>query len=140
MIDTVSTLSVNSSSARYIPSAAISAVSPIAEAPSALTHHEFSSSAIRVDNLQNAVILEYRSSEGEVVRQYPTQSQIEAFHAAERIRTHTTSEAPSAPTPQEAPATVQPAIVGAVSGGSVAAPSAPTSGAGASAPTQSVVV
>jgi hypothetical protein len=46
----------------------------------------FVSSTIRVDNLQNVAILEYRSENGEVVQQYPTQSQIQAFRRAEHLQ------------------------------------------------------
>jgi len=45
-----------------------------------------STSAIRVDNLQNVAILEFRSADtGEVVAQFPTQKQIEAFRVAQTI-------------------------------------------------------
>jgi len=55
----------------------------------------FVSSSIRVDNLQNVAILEYRSEAGEVVQQYPTQSQIEAFKNAARLQTeHEGSQQP----------------------------------------------
>ena len=46
----------------------------------------FVSSSIRVDNLQNVAILEYRSETGEVVQQYPTQSQIDAFKRAAALQ------------------------------------------------------
>jgi hypothetical protein len=53
----------------------------------------FLSSRIRVDNLQDVVFLEYRSSDGEVVEQYPTQGQIEAFKRAEHLLTQRQSTA-----------------------------------------------
>lgn len=59
------------------------------EAVQKASQKNFVSSSIRVDNLQNVAILEYRSEAGEVVQQYPSQSQIEAFKNAERIQTET---------------------------------------------------
>lgn len=66
-------------------SASVSATVQSAPAPAA-QEQAFVSSSIRVDNLQNVAILEYRSSEtGEVVQQYPNQSQIDAFKRAEHL-------------------------------------------------------
>lgn len=84
MIESVSTLPVQSNALRSSPQSdnAASSSEQIA-APS-----NFVSSRVRVDNLQNVAILEYRSSEGDVVRQYPTEAQIQAFKRAERIAAH----------------------------------------------------
>ena len=56
----------------------------------------FVSSSIRVDNLQNVAILEYRSETGEVVQQYPAQSQIDAFKRAAVLRNQEQSGVSSA--------------------------------------------
>ena len=42
-------------------------------------------SRVRVDNLQDIAILEYRSEQGEVKEQFPTDKQIQAFKEAERL-------------------------------------------------------
>lgn len=48
-------------------------------------NESFISSRIRVDNLLDLAILEYRSQEGEVIRQFPTQGQIQAFQRAAEL-------------------------------------------------------
>ncbi|MEZ0222986.1 MAG: hypothetical protein ACAH83_00405 [Alphaproteobacteria bacterium] len=94
---------------------------------------------MRVDNLQNVAILEYRSSEGDVVRQYPTEAQIQAFKRAARIAEHRQESAPSeqgrsseshaAPAPSSAP--VQPSTGDIVAASaSYAPPSANASSGG----------
>lgn len=84
MVDAVSTLSVQSYSARSF-SPSVSAYAAAAIAPSVNDTGEYLASRIRVDNLQNRAILEYRSTKtGEVVQQYPTEYQIRAFQQAER--------------------------------------------------------
>jgi hypothetical protein len=103
MIDTVGTLSVTSSSARQAPVAVVAAAAASAAASAASGGDSGGASyaMIRVDNLQNAVILEYRSSRtGEVVWQYPTESQIQAFHRAARTLSHAHE---SQPQPQTSP-------------------------------------
>lgn len=45
----------------------------------------FVTSSIRIDNLQNFAVLEYRNQAGKVVEQYPTQTQIDAFKSAQRL-------------------------------------------------------
>ena len=58
-------------------------------------NESFISSRIRVDNLLDLAILEYRSQEGDVIRQFPTQGQIQAFQrAAELDRRTTTTTTP----------------------------------------------
>jgi len=85
MVDVISAVSGQSSTLRLGSQGA--ATSPPSE-PATQASAELVSSHIRVDNLQNVAILEYRSSRtGEVVRQYPTQSQIDAFRRAERSNT-----------------------------------------------------
>ena len=61
-----------------------SVVSRSAPAPS-VKAPTYTSSSIRVDNLQDVAILEYRSETGEVKEQYPTQKQIAAFKTAQRL-------------------------------------------------------
>jgi hypothetical protein len=41
---------------------------------------------IRVDNNLNRAIIEVRSSEGQVIRQYPTEAQLKAFARAEALK------------------------------------------------------
>jgi len=83
MVDAVNTVTLQSSTLRPQTQASVSSAPAAEPAPSEAP--EFVSSSIRVDNLQNVAILEYRSSRtGEVVQQYPTQSQIDAFHRAEK--------------------------------------------------------
>jgi hypothetical protein len=58
---------------------------PVSEPVSSETNN-FVSSNIRMDNLQNVAILEYRSSKtGEVIQQYPNQAHIQAFKQAEKL-------------------------------------------------------
>ncbi|TAL33972.1 MAG: hypothetical protein EPN97_08705 [Alphaproteobacteria bacterium] len=83
MIESVSTLPVQGTALRSSPQSENVAPPSQIAAPS-----NFVSSRVRVDNLQNVAILEYRSSEGDVVRQYPTEAQIQAFKRAERIAEH----------------------------------------------------
>lgn len=81
MIESISTLSVQSSVLRYQPQSNTDSA-PTAQAVSA---PEFATSRIRVDNLQNIAILEVISEEGDVIRQYPSESQIKAFKRAESL-------------------------------------------------------
>lgn len=83
MIESVSTLPVQGTALRSSPQSDNAAPPSQIAAPS-----NFVSSRVRVDNLQNVAILEYRSSEGDVVRQYPTEAQIQAFKRAEHIAQH----------------------------------------------------
>ena len=80
MIESVSTSSVQSVALRSSPQS-FNAV----PASAAATQSNFISSRVVVDNLLNAAILEYRSSDGTVVAQYPTAAQIQAFHRAEKL-------------------------------------------------------
>lgn len=69
-----------------LKSAVQSMASPEPAPPPPLSSINFVASGIHVDNLQNVAILEYRSAKtGDVIRQYPDQSQIDAFKAAERL-------------------------------------------------------
>jgi hypothetical protein len=95
MIESVSTLPVQSSALRYASQSDNAAPS----SEQIASPSNFISSRVRVDNLQNVAILEYRSSEGAVVRQYPTEAQIQAFKRAERIAEHRTENARSTETP-----------------------------------------
>jgi len=93
MVDAVSTLSLQSSAPRALSQAAVVASS---EAPAQGADGEFVSSYIRIDNLQNVVILEYRSSKtGEVVDQFPTQAQISAFKHAAQLQAPAAAPAPA---------------------------------------------
>ena len=85
MIESVSTSSVQSPVLRSSPQSA----NPFSAA-SIANPSNFVSSRVRVDNLQNVAILEYRSADGNVVQQYPTEAQIQAFKTAERLATEHT--------------------------------------------------
>ena len=134
MIESVSTLPVQSVALRSPSQDQNPAPASDIAAPS-----NFVSSRVRVDNLQNVSILEYRSSEGDIVRQYPTEAQIQAFKRAARIAEHRTEaatnetsgghETHSAPTHSSAP--VQPSTGDIVAASaSYAPPSANASSGG----------
>jgi len=55
------------------------------EVSGTVRNESFISSRIRVDNLLDLAILEYRSQEGDVIRQFPTQGQIQAFQRAAEL-------------------------------------------------------
>lgn len=107
MVDAVNSLPLQSTAPRSQPPAA-----PVTSSSESVqsSSPEFVSSNIRVDNLQNVAILEYRSSKtGEIVRQYPTQQQISAFKRAQHASVEAPkpeAHAPAAPehTAQAAPA------------------------------------
>lgn len=61
------------------------------EVSGSVRNESFISSRIRVDNLLDLAILEYRSQEGEVIRQFPTQGQIQAFQRAAELDTRNTT-------------------------------------------------
>ena len=77
MLDAVGTLSANPVSLRSVSQGAVAAsyAAPAVESSS----RYYVSSRIRVDNLLDMAILEFRAAEtGDVIRQYPTESQIRA--------------------------------------------------------------
>lgn len=84
MLDVVSALRLQTTALRPEPQGAV-AVNPLEPAQTA-PDQGFVSSSIRVDNLQNVAILEYRSEKGEIIQQYPTQSQIDAFKRAASLQ------------------------------------------------------
>ena len=101
MVDAVSSVSLvqNATLKQSAQSEDASAASATASATasSAADQNNYVSSSIFMDNLQNVAILEYRSlTTGEVVQQYPTQSQIDAFKRAEHLsqKFHHTTEVP----------------------------------------------
>lgn len=98
MIDTVGTSTLQSQALRTASQAAVSAFT---SGTAAVTSREFVTSRIRVDNLLNVAILEYRSSDtGEVIRQYPTDPQMRAIQRAaqlEAVKVSVSTEAPSKP-------------------------------------------
>ena len=100
MVDAVNTVSLQGSALRSSPQGA-SVASDVA-AVSAASSADFVTSGIVVDNLQNMAILEYRSSKtGEIIQQYPTQAQIEAFKSAEALRHAAANQkAPAPPQPE----------------------------------------
>ena len=84
MVDAINMLVMQSSLPGFTPR---SAGTPVSESILPIADLNFISSSIRVDNLQNVAILEYRSSKtGEVLQQFPTQAQIEAFKHAEQLQ------------------------------------------------------
>ncbi|TVQ85088.1 MAG: hypothetical protein EA357_01495 [Micavibrio sp.] len=61
---------------------------PAPESQTRSATENFISSRIRIDNLLDLAILEFRSHEtGEVLRQFPTERQIEAFQRAAQLET-----------------------------------------------------
>lgn len=138
MVEVVNSVSVIQSSAAKPGNTSKGAVASPSSAPVAAessaqaTPQAFVNSTIRVDNLQNVVILEYRSAQtGEVLTQYPSQSQIETFKEAERLaaqaaQNHTAPPPDTAP-PPAAPQQVTVAATDNSSGADAPAP-APESG------------
>ena len=84
MVDAINMFTIQSTMPRFTPRDACFSVSENSfQSPDV----DFVISSIRVDNLQNVAILEYRSGKtGEVMQQFPTQTQIEAFKRAEQIQ------------------------------------------------------
>lgn len=134
MVDSINIISSQGNTSRHAPQALAASAPVAAETP---VQREFITSHIRVDNLQNVAILEYLSSAtGEVVRQYPSQSQISAFKRAEQLQTES-RHVPSTPLPQ---ATTAPTItVAAPPPAPDAAPVASGNNADASSGGQSVL-
>lgn len=107
--------------------------------------------SIRMDDRINKAILEYRSTEGEVIKQYPSESQIRAFMRSSELENSSKQSQPSA---QQAPADTsgsgfQPAEVAATpthvdvlpaSTASVGGDTAPAVTAPSGGSTQSVLV
>ena len=84
MVDAINMFAIQSSLPGFTSRSAGTSVS---ESVLQIADMHFVSSSIRVDNLQNVAILEYRSSKtGEVLQQFPTQAQIEAFKHAEQLQ------------------------------------------------------
>lgn len=59
---------------------------------------------IRIDNQLDMAIIEYRSAEGDVVHQYPTEAQIQAFSRAAEIEARSAEQSASVQTASAAPA------------------------------------
>jgi hypothetical protein len=120
--------------------------------PASSEANNFVSSNIRMDNLQNVAILEYRSSKtGEVIQQYPNQAHIQAFKQAEKLaaaiepapqQTVDAHEGDAATASSSAPIIAQPAETPAPKAAPVhvAAPAEHSSPAPSANSTQSVVV
>ncbi|MDD9901809.1 MAG: hypothetical protein OXT65_12605 [Alphaproteobacteria bacterium] len=144
MVEAVSTLSVKGSGQRVPPQASAS----VASSPSALNvARDLVASRIRMDNLQNVAILEYRSSEGEILRQYPTQKQIDAFKQAQRLaergrEARVAAEAARSAPRSEAAAVAPEGVPVAAPTETASAPSAPSedSAGDSGAAPQSIVV
>lgn len=84
MIDAVGTLSVSNTNLRASSQAAVVSA---AASTAGRAAGGFVSSYIRVDNLQNIAILEVRETDtGEVLQQFPSKSQIQAFKRAEQLQ------------------------------------------------------
>ena len=91
----ISSVSTNTSSKSNSVSDVV-APSYVNNQDEAQTSKGYVSSSIRVDNLQNVAILEYKSSEtGEIKEQYPTQKQIEAFKSAQKLQDQRMEQASS---------------------------------------------
>mgnify|MGYP001617853304 CR=1 FL=1 len=107
MVEAVTLMTLQGTAPRQVSQAAVAASSA---PPAQSSDGEFVSSYIRIDNLQNVVILEYRSSKtGEVVDQFPTQAQISAFKHAEQAAAPAAPSTAPAPAPEAASAPAAPA-------------------------------
>ena len=128
MIDAVSTSQVQSTALRSIPQN--TRVTPVESAPSNNSQF-FISSRVRVDNLLDIAILEFRAAEtGDVIRQYPSESQIRAFQRASELDARRESQQQVFDQPQQSGTSFETsqaisAPVPAVSSQAVAQPSAP---------------
>lgn len=98
MIDAVSNVSVNvgaaqkSASRTAAPAVMTKEATPAPQPPSVGSFH------IRMDNQLDMAIIEYRAADtGDVVRQYPTEAQIQAFSRAAETETLVAQEQPSEP-------------------------------------------
>lgn len=140
MIEAVGTYSIQTSPLKQVAQSAevVSASAPVEQV-------DLGGSRIRVDNLRDIAILEYVSGNGDVIRQYPSEQQIRAFHRAQQSAPQPAPSQSAAPAPQTA-ASAAPAVGdgGGDSGGSSAPAPASVSGGGgdggASAGGHSVVV
>lgn len=96
MIEAVSTLSVQSAALRANPqsSSSFAAVKEVS-APN------MGFLSIRMDDRINKAILEFRSSEGEVIKQYPSESQIRAFIRSSELVENKPSKSDKQPAPAE---------------------------------------
>ena len=123
MIEAVSTLSVQNSAlkAQTQNAQVVTYSEPVERAEGA-----FINSRVRVDNLLNVAILEYRNSGGEVIRQYPSKSQLRGYERAAQLNapeasssegssvvvdTPTAQETSSAPASSESGTTLQSIVV-----------------------------
>jgi len=82
MIDSISTSSVQSSALRSAPQSTTALQTAEIDVRTASA----STWSIRVDNNLNRAIIEVKSSEGQVIRQYPTEAQLKAFARAEALK------------------------------------------------------
>lgn len=137
MIETVGTSSVQSTAVRAQPAASASsrAVEPVSKA-----NEFFVSSRIRVDNLLDIAILEYRDGgSGEVIRQYPSEFQIRGYQRAQELQAEKAAASVDvSDTSSPAPARAE-APKASVASVSTANTDAPASAPGAET-TQSVLV
>lgn len=100
MLDAIVTSGAQTLTAKPYTRERVAPASVLAQ-PASVSPSGFVSSSIRVDNLQNVAILEFRTEEGEILQQYPSQSQIEAFHRARTLERRTV-EISSSPSPDTA--------------------------------------
>lgn len=151
MIDAVSNVSLSAGvTQKSVAQTNAAAAAEIRQAPVPPQASVAGTPYIRIDNNLDMAIIEYRSSEGEVVHQYPTEAQIQAFSRAAEIEARseqavsdtstaeinigtsdTTSDAPvtigggsdsgSAPATTSAEAAPAPAVNVTADGGSVPA-------------------
>ncbi len=92
MIEAVGTLSVQSNALRSQPQNNIAAIS--AESAGS-PQGAFINSRVRVDNLLDVAILEFRNSGGEVIRQYPSKAQLRGYERAAELKDRPGSETPT---------------------------------------------
>lgn len=155
MIEAVGTSTANLAALRNASQSSVAAsfvAAPVADSNSKF----FISSRVRMDNLLDIAILEFRATDtGDIIRQYPTENQIRAFQRAseldtrqadaaaqqashdrqeallqqETVAVHASAPAPSAPSPAPVQTVSTPAP-------QVAASAPPSSGGGGDASAQ----
>ncbi len=93
----ISALGRTSTASNQVKATSSSAVSETSIAIPTKAEPVYVTSRIRIDNLQDVAILEYRSETGEVKDQFPTQKQIEAFKLTQQ-RLDNSEKATATPT------------------------------------------
>lgn len=85
MVEAISTSTVQTGNLGYLSQMSARIDAAAASAP-AVSIRDLTFSRIYVDSLRDVSILQYQNGDGEVIRQYPSESQIRAFKSAEQLR------------------------------------------------------